>query len=111
MNIIVADEKSFNFNKAHRILWCPLIFPQSKFLLKLIGILPNKRGSFPKTTVFYKIVSKPALVIASSRNSSGMVILVFHNSIAANIYTNVDTNQVKITLKMTLQFWNQYLGQ
>lgn len=51
-----------------------------------------------------------ALVIGSSRNISGMIIVVFLNSIAANIYSKVDMNQVKITLKLTLKFWNQYLG-
>lgn len=46
MSTIVTDEKSFTFNKrkrSHKILRSPLVFNQSKFLLKPIGILSNER--------------------------------------------------------------------
>lgn len=82
-------------NKGHRVLWSTLIFTQSKFLLNPKGILPNKREKFLslKLQYFTKMFQNLHLGVGSSTNSSGIDMLVFHNSITANICAKVDMNQ------------------
>lgn len=54
MSTIITDEKSFTFNKGHKILWSPLVFTQPKFLLKPIGVLPNEREkAFPPELQYF----------------------------------------------------------